>query len=64
MALVYVCMKYKGGEGTVIIMLDNVMVSPGKEKAPAGPGKARRTRDKSLWAQRHWETDSSALRLY
>ncbi|XP_062388668.1 uncharacterized protein LOC134077214 isoform X2 [Sardina pilchardus] len=36
----------------------------GEDKRPAGPGKPKTTRDDSLRAQRRWETDSSALRLY
>ncbi|XP_041941758.1 uncharacterized protein LOC121705076 isoform X2 [Alosa sapidissima] len=36
----------------------------GEDKRPAGPGKPKTARDDSLQAQRHWETDSSTLRLY
>ncbi|XP_076608309.1 uncharacterized protein LOC143333833 [Chaetodon auriga] len=37
----------------------------GEQTQMAGPGKpSRRSRDKLLWADRRWETDCSALRLY
>ncbi|XP_034567997.1 uncharacterized protein LOC117832822 [Notolabrus celidotus] len=37
----------------------------GEVRQPAGPRKScRRSRDKQLWAERRWETDFSALRLY